>query len=303
MPANLLAVPAVAPATVLGVLAAVRLPGLAGAAPSSLAWLATLAGLVAGRRSPATARACPAAPLPWPGGAVGRRCCWRGLTVALLLVAARRPLVRRLVLVVGGRRGRSATLPVRLARAGLAAARLGRRGLRRRARATRWCCAAGAGAAVVVDAGPDPAPVDGCLRRLGVAAVPLLVLSHFHADHVGGLAGVLRGRRVGRSSPAGPASRAGGRDGPLVRAGAARRPDRGRSRRRPAGRPVGAVRLDRRSARREPLDGHPVRPEQQLAGAARHGRRGADPARRRRRDRGAAGAARRRGTDACAPTC
>ena len=55
----------------------------------------------------------------------------------------------------------------------------------------------GAGQAVVVDAGPDPAAVDRCLRRLGVRSVPLLVVSHFHADHVGGLAGVLRGRRVG----------------------------------------------------------------------------------------------------------
>ncbi|MDZ5623209.1 ComEC/Rec2 family competence protein [Nocardioides sp. HM23] len=50
--------------------------------------------------------------------------------------------------------------------------------------------------AIVVDAGPDPEPVDRCLDRLGVAAVPLLVLTHFHADHVGGLEGVLRGRSV-----------------------------------------------------------------------------------------------------------
>jgi competence protein ComEC len=53
------------------------------------------------------------------------------------------------------------------------------------------------GAAVVVDAGPDPAPVDRCLDRLGVRSVPLVVLTHFHADHVDGLAGVLAGRRVG----------------------------------------------------------------------------------------------------------
>ena len=55
----------------------------------------------------------------------------------------------------------------------------------------------GAGSAVVVDAGPDPAAMDRCLRRLGVRRVPLLVLTHFHADHVGGLVGVLRGRPVG----------------------------------------------------------------------------------------------------------
>lgn len=55
----------------------------------------------------------------------------------------------------------------------------------------------GPGAAVVVDAGPDPDAVDGCLDRLDVDQVPLVVLTHFHADHVDGLAGVLRGRRVG----------------------------------------------------------------------------------------------------------
>jgi competence protein ComEC len=57
--------------------------------------------------------------------------------------------------------------------------------------------AAGEGSAVVVDAGPEPAAVDRCLRRLGVRSVPVVVLSHLHADHVEGLPGVLRGREVG----------------------------------------------------------------------------------------------------------
>lgn len=51
--------------------------------------------------------------------------------------------------------------------------------------------------AVVVDTGPDPAAMAGCLDQLGVRGVPLLILSHFHADHVDGLAGVLDGRPVG----------------------------------------------------------------------------------------------------------
>jgi competence protein ComEC len=55
---------------------------------------------------------------------------------------------------------------------------------------------AGDGAAVVVDTGPDPAAMNQCLRELGVKRVPVLVLTHFHADHAGGLAGVLRGRKV-----------------------------------------------------------------------------------------------------------
>ncbi len=53
------------------------------------------------------------------------------------------------------------------------------------------------GAAVVVDAGPDPTLVDRCLDRLGVTRVPLLLLTHFHADHVDGIAGVVSGRAVG----------------------------------------------------------------------------------------------------------
>jgi competence protein ComEC len=56
----------------------------------------------------------------------------------------------------------------------------------------------GAHSAVVVDAGPDPRPVDRCLGRLGIGKVPVVVLTHFHADHVDGLTGVLRGRDVGR---------------------------------------------------------------------------------------------------------
>jgi len=56
---------------------------------------------------------------------------------------------------------------------------------------------AGEGSAVVVDAGPDPRAVDRCLDRLRVDAVPLLVVTHFHADHVDGISGVVDGRRVG----------------------------------------------------------------------------------------------------------
>ena len=54
------------------------------------------------------------------------------------------------------------------------------------------------GHAVVVDTGPDPPPMDACLRRLRVSVVDALVLTHFHADHVDGVPGVLRGRAVVR---------------------------------------------------------------------------------------------------------
>ena len=50
--------------------------------------------------------------------------------------------------------------------------------------------------AVVIDTGPEPAAEDKCLRALGINQIPLLILSHFHADHVGGLSGLLDGRSV-----------------------------------------------------------------------------------------------------------
>ncbi|MBW8732319.1 MAG: MBL fold metallo-hydrolase, partial [Terrabacter sp.] len=49
----------------------------------------------------------------------------------------------------------------------------------------------GGGHVVVVDTGPDPEPMGECLDRIGATAVDLVVLTHYHADHVGGLAAVL----------------------------------------------------------------------------------------------------------------
>lgn len=65
--------------------------------------------------------------------------------------------------------------------------------------------------AVLVDTGPDPPAVLRCLDQLGVEQIPLLVLTHFHADHMGGAAQVLDSRPVQTvwvsplASPAGPA--------------------------------------------------------------------------------------------------
>ena len=50
----------------------------------------------------------------------------------------------------------------------------------------------------VIDTGPDAELEDRCLSRLGIRTVPLLVLTHFHADHVEGLAGLIRNRTVGQ---------------------------------------------------------------------------------------------------------
>ncbi|MEU7572980.1 ComEC/Rec2 family competence protein [Micromonospora sp. NPDC049240] len=191
VPANLLVVPAVAPATVLGVLAAVLSP-VWPAGAEFLAWLASWPArwLVAVATHGA---GLPAGNLPWPGGVTGGLLL-TAVSVALLL-AARRRRARRLVAVVALAVALGA-LPIRLLASGWPP--------------RDWvvvACAVGQGDAVVlpvtpgrvvvVDAGPEPSGVDACLRRLRVREVSLLVVSHFHADHVGGVAGVFRGRRVG----------------------------------------------------------------------------------------------------------
>ncbi|GGW28076.1 ComEC/Rec2 family competence protein [Streptomyces xantholiticus] len=195
IPCNLAAELAVAPATVLGfatlAAAPVAMPAaelLARCAGWPAGWIASVARAGA---------ALPGAQIDWPGG-------WRGglllaaLTAVVLIVVrrlTRHPWVAALcvlllVLVVA----RPAPLTSRL---------------------TGWpppgwvlvmcdvgqgdamVLAAGDGSAVVVDAGPDPRLTDRCLSELGVTQVPLLLVTHFHADHVAGLAGALRGRAVG----------------------------------------------------------------------------------------------------------
>ena len=49
----------------------------------------------------------------------------------------------------------------------------------------------GPGRVVLIDTGPDPRLLSSCLDLLGVREVDALVLSHFHADHVGGLDAVV----------------------------------------------------------------------------------------------------------------
>jgi competence protein ComEC len=190
VPANLLAVPAVAPATIAGVLAALLAPismPLAQAAAwlgwLPAAWLVLVARVGAG---------LPGAALPWPAGARG----------ALLLVAA----TLALGLALRIRRSRRVLVA---GLAGVAVAVTGLALLRPAWPPSGWFLVAcdvgqgdavvlnaGPGAAVVVDAGPDPAAVDRCLSRLEVTRVPLVILTHDHADHVDGLPGVLRGRSV-----------------------------------------------------------------------------------------------------------
>jgi competence protein ComEC len=189
--ANLLAAPAVAPATVLGALVAL----LGTWWPGAAATVAKLAGpavswlIGVGHR----AAAIPGAVLRWPSGV------WGALLLAVLIL-----------LIVVGLRARQlrafaaavllgsllVLVPTRLVTPGWPAA--------------NWvlvACDVGQGdalvvatadptRAVLVDAGPDPGPVSSCLDRLGVRRLALVVISHLHADHIGGLAGALQGRMV-----------------------------------------------------------------------------------------------------------
>jgi competence protein ComEC len=191
IPANLLAEPAVAPATVLGVLAAVVSPASADVAR----WLAWLAGVPVGWLVEVGTRAAhvPLAALPWPGGVTGAAALVLGVVLAMPLLRWR-PGRRVALAAVAG--AAVVLVPVRAVTPGwpppgwlFVACSVGQ--------GDALVVAAGAGTAMVVDVGPEPGAVDGCLRRLGVRSVPLVVLTHLHADHVAGLAAVLHGRSVG----------------------------------------------------------------------------------------------------------
>lgn len=189
--ANVLAAPAVAPATVLGVLVA----AVAVVWPAAARVLAEVAGLPAGWIG-GVARWCadlPYASVPWPGDARG------ALTLAVVtlvgaLVARRvlaSPPLAALVVVPLVAVGVTQVVAPGWPSAGwrLVVCDVGQ--------GDALVLAAGGGSAVVVDAGPDPAAIDDCLDDLGVEHVALVIVTHDHVDHVGGLAGVGLDRDVG----------------------------------------------------------------------------------------------------------
>ncbi|MDH6609976.1 competence protein ComEC [Streptomyces sp. SAI-208] len=195
VPCNLLVEFAVAPATVLGFAALATAP-LAMPVAKALAWCASWpAGWIADVAR--TGASLPGGGVDWPGSWTGAGLL--ALATVLLLRVGRRLLrhpwwcaVCAMVFVL------AVVQPPPLTRVitgwpppgwRLAMCDVGQ--------GDATVLASGAGTGVVVDAGPDPELVDGCLRTLGITKVPLVVLTHFHADHVAGLAGVLRGRSVG----------------------------------------------------------------------------------------------------------
>ncbi len=195
VPCNLAAEFLVAPATVLGFAALAVAPAAIPAA-HGLAWAASWPTAVIARIA-RTGAGLPGAQVAWAPD-------WQGALLLAALLAALALLAGRLL----RRPWLCALLALVLLLVLLRPAPLTRR-------FTGWpppdwrlvACdvgqgdalvlAAGDGRAIVVDAGPDPELVDGCLRRLDVSAVPLLILTHFHADHVAGIPGVLHGRAVG----------------------------------------------------------------------------------------------------------
>ena len=202
VPANLLAAPAVAPVTVLGLLAAVTgtfAPAvaviLARCAEPFAAWIAWVAQ---------TTAAWPAATLPWPGGLPGALLA--AVVAAALVYVIRRHRGRH------ERTGRPRTLvlgAVTLAAVAVLALRLPERAGWPPPDWLALACDVGqgdalvlrgdSGGAVVIDAGPDPLAIDRCLDDAGIERVDLLVLTHHHADHVDGVPGVLDGRLVSQA--------------------------------------------------------------------------------------------------------
>lgn len=188
---NVLVAPAVGPATVLGLAGGLLglVSGLAGRGPGTLAglcvaWIIEVADRGAG---------LPAAAIGWGTGGVAVAM----LTVVVVGLALAAPrLLRRPVSGIGCCLVLVVAVLVRPADLGwppqgwvLVACDVGQ--------GDALVLRAGPRSGVVVDAGPDPVAVDACLDRLDVERVPLLVLTHFHADHVDGLVGVVKGRTVG----------------------------------------------------------------------------------------------------------
>jgi competence protein ComEC len=190
IPANVLAEPVVAIATVFGFAAAVVAPlwlapaqllaWLAGWPCRWLVWVANFFGSLHG------------ATLPWPGGLTG------GLALLVLLVGVLAAAAR-----AGPRRCLAAAavaaviilIPVRSVTSGwppphwmFVACDVGQ--------GDALLLAAAPHAAIEIDAGPDPVAIDRCLHDLGITDVPLLIFTHYHLDHVGGVSGVFAGRRV-----------------------------------------------------------------------------------------------------------
>lgn len=192
VPANVLAEPVVAVTTVLGFAAAVVAPLWLGGGVA-LAWLAGwpcrwLVGVAD------FFGALHGAVVPWVGGMAGGLALFGVLALIGVLTIRAGP---RKAIAAAAATAVIVLIPVRAATNAwppdgwtLVACDVGQ--------GDALVLNAGRDAAVLVDAGPDPVLVDRCLRDLGVASLPLVLLTHLHLDHIGGLGGALRGRSIGQ---------------------------------------------------------------------------------------------------------
>ncbi len=189
VPANVLAEPAAPAATVLGMAACLVLPVLhpLGVALAAAAWVPS-AWIAAVARGSAH---LPAARVPWLPGVAGAALL-AAATLAVLVAVLASGLPRRVaVLALAGAIAGGGVV----ATVGTVERIAGRSG--------DWeyaACDVGqgdaflvrsAGRVALVDTGPDPARVRGCLDTLGVRRLDLLVLTHYDLDHVGGVSAVV----------------------------------------------------------------------------------------------------------------
>jgi competence protein ComEC len=198
IPANMLAVPLAGPAMVLGLLAALVSP-ISQALGIALAWVAgCFAQMIA-----VVARNCASLDwlvIPWPSGKLG-------IALALLAVSG---------LVQVGVLWRRLTAMQQSQSVSILLAAVVLLWIEPTFSLKQWpipnwvmvSCDVGQGdatvirvgrnEAVVVDVGGDPDSIDKCLSELRIERIPVLLLTHFHADHVGGLEGAMNGREVGQ---------------------------------------------------------------------------------------------------------
>jgi competence protein ComEC len=193
LPANVLAVPAVAPATVLGFAAAavgaVHEPAgvaLATAARPALAWISAVAGWFS---------RVPNASVGLPGGTLGAAVVGMLCVAPLLALRLRRRIrgasvVLAVALLVATTAWGRALEPAQPAGLRLTAIDVGQ--------GDAWLIRTPGGATMLIDGGPDERLILTKLRALVVRTIDLLVLSHPHADHVEGLPAVIAAIPVGR---------------------------------------------------------------------------------------------------------
>ena len=198
LPANLLAVPAVAPATVLGFAAAtagaVWAPvgtALATLARPSLLWMSGVAARLA---------RVPGASVDVPGGTFGVIAISIISALPLAALRARRPKRAGPVLI-------ALVLFATVAVWNRALSEPPLRGLTVTAldvgQGDAWLVRTPDGATMLVDGGPDEARTIEKLRSHGVRRIDLLVLTHPHADHVDGLPSVVEHYQIGRAVESG----------------------------------------------------------------------------------------------------